>query len=337
MKIYRVIGVDSSHMHLFGLMRQVQQAEGFDLVGFADEDEEKRQRVSEEFGLGGSQLNADFRQLVADQRPDFAFICSTNSRHHEYVADLAELGVHCIVEKPFATHLWQVDAMVKACRENDVVLMCNFPTAWSASLRAAHQAVQEGAVGRVFQITFRGGHNGPTSDHDSWWYRPEDGGGVFLDYCCYGAAVATWFLGKLPKRVAGLAATLAKPVRSEDNAVLLAEYDDALCIFQATWTRIGKEPSYGPVINGLGGSITILGDQSYLLVTPEKKEGEVVKIEEPLPEGRRNAAEYMRTCIEDGHWPEGPIALEVTRGSQEILEAGQIALRTGSTVTLPVY
>ena len=337
MKTYRVIGVDGSHMHLFWMLRDLQPLEGFQLVGHADADPARRQEAQQKFGLDASQTLADVRQLVEEQKPDIAIVGAPNTRHHEYVETLAAMGVHCIVEKPFAARLWQADRMIDACRKHGVILMCNFPSAWSASLRAAQARVQNGDIGRMFQLTHRGGHTGPVPELDTWWYRPEDGGGVFLDYCCYGAALSTWFMGRLPARVTAMAVHADKPVRAEDNAVLLLDFDDALCICQGTWTRFGKEPSYGPVINGLDGSITIQGGGRYLLVTRDNPDGEVVQVSGGLPQGQESAVQYMATCIKEGHWPEGPLALDITRGAQEILEAGQLAIRTGATVSLPMY
>ena len=53
---------------------------------------------------------------------------------------------------------------------------------------AAHPGVRE----RVTALT--DAEKGAT-----WWYDAALGGGAYLDYCCYGTALAVWFFGRQPE------------------------------------------------------------------------------------------------------------------------------------------
>ena len=177
---------------------------------------------------------------------------------------------------------------------------------------------------------------GPTANFDSWWYRPQDGGGVLLDYCCYAANVFTWILGKVPRQVCGMADTLVKPVKSEDNAVLLLRYDDALCVSQATWTRFGPEPIHGPVINGTAGSVTVIGRNQVKHCTQENPVGDVIDVPDlPEPHMQSGPAYFVHALL-NGTAIESPCDAAFNRDGQEILEAGKIAVQTGVTVNLPI-
>ncbi len=334
----RIAAIEAKHMHVFDLMRQALQCEQAEFVGFADPDEANRQRAKTQLGLSDDLIFADHRQLLDQQKPQAVMICSTNAMHDDFVMECAARGIHCMVEKPFAARLIEVDRMIRACERAGVKLMCNFPSAWSAALRHARTLCDEGRIGRIFQITYRGGHAGPVRDLNTWWYRPEDGGGVLLDYCCYGANVSTWFLRKLPRLVTALAGTLAKPVKAEDNAVMLALYDDALCIFQATWTRPVPEPSYGPVINGLEGAITVVSGSQLRLFTPANSAagGELIEAP-PLPPGRRNGPEYFVNAILRDTPIEDPCSPQMNRDVQEILEAGMLSVQSGCATRLPLF
>ena len=57
---------------------------------------------------------------------------------------------------------------------------------------------------------------------------------------------------------------------------------------------------------------------------------------EPLPEGRRNAAEYFVHCLETGESIEGLCSPKVSRDAQEILEAGLVSADSGQVVNLPM-
>ncbi|MBI4551573.1 MAG: Gfo/Idh/MocA family oxidoreductase [Candidatus Latescibacteria bacterium] len=341
-RIFKVAAVDASHGHIFGLLREAINCPLAQVVGFADGEASNRDRVVRDYGLSHDQVFSDYRMLADRVKPDVVICCSPNAKHVEYVEDLAPRGVHVLIEKPFAARLGEVDRMIAAAARHGTYLMCNYPVAWQPSMRRAYDLVQAGTIGRVFQIALRGGHAGPTGKLPAeemrkfWWYRPELGGGVLLDYCCYGAFIASWFLGKLPRKVMGMAMTIDRPVEADDNAALLVQYDDALCMFGATWTRPAEYGNpFGPVINGLNGSLSFLSGDDLRLALPGK-EVEKIDVSQPMPEGERNGVEYFLNCIANGRPVGEPVSLKTTRMAQEILEAGLRSVETGRTVELPV-
>ena len=179
----RIIALESAHPHIHSLIRQAQEQEGAEFVGFADPNSEHRALTKERNEFDDDMVFADYERLLDERQPDAALICSTNADHVKYVEALAPRGINIMLEKPFAASLSDADRMIAACEQHGVTLMINFPTAWGPALRRAREIAQSGSLGQVFQIAFRGGHLGPTGALDTWWYRPQDGGGVLLDYC----------------------------------------------------------------------------------------------------------------------------------------------------------
>ena len=58
-----------------------------------------------------------------------------------------------------------------------------------------------------------------------------------MDYCCYGADMASYWLGR-PKSVVGIAARLEKDyIDVDDNAIILMKYPGAFGIAEASWTQ----------------------------------------------------------------------------------------------------
>ena len=55
-----------------------------------------------------------------------------------------------------------------------------------------------------------------------------------------------------------------------------------------------------------------------------------------LPEGEGNASEYFVGCIRRGEDPVGLTNPDLSRGAQEILEAGLLSATAGVAVSLPV-
>ena len=75
----------------------------------------------------------------------------------------------------------------------------------------------------------------------TWWYHRADGGGALLDYCCYGACLARYLVGKPADAATGYTANLAsKYGDAEDNAVITVRFPDA----NATKSKKALRPSW---------------------------------------------------------------------------------------------
>ena len=124
------------------------QAVGIPIVGAADIAEEGLQRAREHFG--SPQTYTDYREMLAETRPDFVSVVTAEMAHCEAVVAAAEAGVKAIMcEKPMAMDLAEGKEMLRACRENDVVLTISHQRQYGAQYVAARELVESGAIGDV--------------------------------------------------------------------------------------------------------------------------------------------------------------------------------------------
>jgi predicted dehydrogenase len=98
--------------------------------------------------------DTNLERLIADTRPDIAFVCSTTAEHPRVVETLARGGVHMIVEKPMADSNAAAESMVESAIRAGVVLAMNWPLAWVPSHRTCRRLVAEGALSSFRQSTF---------------------------------------------------------------------------------------------------------------------------------------------------------------------------------------
>jgi len=351
----RVVGIDFAHPHVMTLLRQVLGNPHAELVGIADANLEILQAAQRSFGLAEENLFTDYRRLLEERRPDIAIVCAANVNKAEYVEAIAARKVHLLVEKPMAARLHDADRMMAAADENGVRMMINWPMAWYPQIVTAHRLVSEGAIGELLQVHYRNGNRGPLyhkcapadpqPSRDQveryWMWRRDSGGGALLDYCCYGATLATWFHGKSPGRVTAMAAHV-RGFEVEDNVVIVAQYDKGLSILEATWTALTNpwlqqpEPPHGFVFLGEHGSLTAYdGPGPMKLCTPEHPEGKWLE-PDPLPEGRRNGVEYFVDCVRLDRPVEAPLSPAIGRAGQKILEAAILSIEQGRTISLPL-
>ena len=189
-----------------------------------------------------------------------------------------------------AATLEQADRMLTAARKAGTVLMVNWPTAWNRGIRTAYRLVQEGAIGQVWQLLWRGGHCGPDelgcSEHfcDFLFDSHLNGAGAFNDYGGYGASLCVLFLGR-PNRVVGMAGRLLKthlPV--DDNGMMILRYPNAMCRLEMTWTEaVPNKPPHDLMLHGTEG--TIIAGSDVVLYTRSSKDGKTIA-QMHCPKGR---------------------------------------------------
>ena len=222
---YRVGVIGFAHMHINELVRSFSQLPEVEWVACADTLPASQlradvpatrghnlKRAVEEFGI--PRAYDDYREMLAKEEFDIVIFCPENARHGEVAEAIAQSGAHMLTEKPMAASLGEALRMARAARQRGVTLAVNWPSAWDPAMRKAKDLIAAGEIGRILQVKWRNGASlGPLS-HGShhpggtvvtgvlseeelgreWWYQADDGGGTLLDYCCYGAVLASWLL-----------------------------------------------------------------------------------------------------------------------------------------------
>ncbi len=335
----RVGVLGMAHDHLWTNLRDVQSRNDVELIGAADLSPRLRDQFVEQTQC--TDTYEHWRELLDTQKPDAIYGFGATAHHAELVEQCAERGIHVMVEKPMAATLEQADRMLVAARRHDIRLMINWPTAWSRSIRTAYRLVQEGAIGRVWQVTWRGGHSGPDelgcSDEFCQFLFDKDlnGAGAFNDYGGYGACLCLLFMGGSPNSVVGMAGRLTKDhLAVDDNGAILMRYPRGLCRIEMTWSEaVPLIPAHDPVIYGTEG--TLIAGRQVMLHTRQKKEGTEVDLDE-LPEHGANATDHFLHSIRTGQEPQFQTGAELSRAAQEIMEGGLRSAMSGMEVSLPI-
>ena len=243
--------------------------------------------------------------LLDEEQLDIIIFCPENVLHGEVAEAIAEEGAHMVTEKPMAASLSEALRMVRAVQANGVELMVNWPTTWSPAVRTMKALIGRKIIGDVWQVKWRNGASmGPLSYSDpqpsysekgaEWWHQAAPGGGALLDYCCYGACLARWYLGEQAVAATGIRANLTSHYGdADDNAIITVRFPNALAILEATWTTWNAGVPTGPIAYGTRGTLVALRDtvEVYTTRSHGRSEPDQVVAGEPLPEGRATLAE----------------------------------------------
>lgn len=319
-------------------------------LSVADPNEPLLEQAAREHGV--ERRYRDYADLLEREQPDAVLIFVDNLSKVELVELAASHGKPVMIEKPMAATLAHAQRIRVAMNAAGVPLMVNWPTAWNPEIRQALDLAAEGEIGDVFRLSCRLGHGGPKEYGCSpyfwgWLYdRRRNGGGAYIDYCGYGASIARVLLGQ-PSRVQATIGRLQKDyVEVDDNAVLVLRYPGAMAVIEATWSANGPVPDSGPVLMGRDGTLVVRGKKALRegesaargaveLIDDAHPEGRILPAQQ-LPEGERSAVRYFLTCLREDRPVAGLVSWQVGLDTQEILEAGQLAARTGAEASLPL-
>ena len=354
MKPLRVAGLNFDHMHMGDLLRMCHKNPGVEIVGICDERRERMRAAAASFDLPKGRVFTDPDRCLRETGPDFVILCPATARHADYVERVAPYGVHILVEKPFAASLQEADRMIAAARRSGRLLAINWPLRWYPCHVTAHRLVREGRIGALQEVHFYDGNRGPlwhladkvevtpteAMKRRSWFYRRDSGGGSLLDYLGYGATLGTWYHGGAKPIEVTAVADQPRGLEVDEHSVTIARYAAGLSTFETRWGTftdpwiLQPQPKCGFVLKVEDGTISSYDyDRTVRVQTRRRPAARDVPVDALRPPVR-DPISYFAHCIREGCPVEGPLAPEIARIGQQIVDSAMKSARLRRTVKL---
>ena len=356
MKRWRIAGINFDHMHMGDLLRMASEHPDAEIVGICDEHPARMDAAKQKLSITDDRVFADFRECIERTKPDVVILCPATGRHAEWTERVAPLGVHILMEKPFAANLAEADRMIAAVATTGKQLAINWPLRWRASHVTAKRLIDEGVIGEVIEVHHYGGNRGPLRHladkvevseaeatrrkNESWFYKKSEGGGSLLDYLGYGVTIGSWFNGaKVPIEIT---CTVDQPTGLEvdEHSVTVARYETGLSKFETRWGTftdpwtLQPQPRCGFVIVGRAGTIASYDyDTAVRVQTAQKPEGFEVPAD-PLKPPFQNPVQYFLHCLSRSEPVEGPLSPALSRLGQRMVDAAVQSAAERRTVPL---
>ncbi len=139
---------------------------GFRVVAIGSRTREGAEAKAREVGIDPSTIGIydDIEALLADPAVDALSITTPHSRHAADVIAAAKAGKHCLVEKPIATNLEELEAMDAAVAEAGIRTVCGFVLRFNPATLATKAMIAEGLLGDVLYV------------QTDYWHNPEQSG-----------------------------------------------------------------------------------------------------------------------------------------------------------------
>ena len=215
--------------------KAIKDIEGANLVAC----QSRRLEAAEAFATEhGGKAYADLDAMLADPDVDIVTICTPSGAHLDPAVAAANAKKHVIVEKPLEVTLERCDAIIAACKENEVTLSTIFPSRFHDSSILLKKAVDEGrfgtlTLGDAYVKWFR-----TQEYYDSGQWRGTwelDGGGALMNQAIHSVDLLLWLMGDVAE-VSAQTATLAhERIEVEDVVTASLKFaNGALGVIEAT-------------------------------------------------------------------------------------------------------
>ena len=317
------------------------------LAAIADVNAEKGSERARELGCA---FYADYRELLAQERPDVVAVCTPHPTHAEITIAALEAGSHVLCEKPLASVLSEADAMIDAAERTGRLLAVNFQQRFRPEIEYARALIAGGELGDLVRSLciapwLRTHAYFRTASWRGTWQG--EGGGVLLNQAPHTIDLFIYLAG-MPSRVWGITRTVRQPIATEDVASVLLEYGNgAQGYFVASTVEAGPLGRIELVFeNGIlvlaKGSIQRYaftpGLTEHIRTSPKPfAEPEVREIPVELPAGRATHVEVYADfdqAVREGSAPRTPGREGLW--SLEFSSAAILSSYTDRPVTLPV-
>jgi predicted dehydrogenase len=288
--------------------------------------------------------------MLEKEQFDIVICCSENARHPEVVDACAAAGANVCVEKPMAMCLSDALRMARSCQAAGTTMIVNWPATWSPSARKVKALIDEGVIGRVLEVKWRGGHTGPLGSGAAhagvsetaapmtgiergatWWHQKSTGGGAMLDYCCYGSMLSRWYIGEPGVSAAGMRANLdSQWGDADDNGAMIVRFPSAMGLFEGSWTTWSHGVPPGPIVYGTTGVLVAESRDGKPVVRLDRGHGQTTIYDcEPLPEGRQQVPGEFIHHLDTGEPLHPTLEMMFNLEVMAILDAGVRSASSG--------
>lgn len=128
--------------------RVLASLEGVELVGVVDPN-------GDHHGVAGGRPVFETVAELIDRGVDYAMVAVPTGLHLEVGLQLAQAGVHAIIEKPLAESLDKAEALARAFAERGLIGGVGHIERYNPALQSARKRIEAGDLGEIYQVATR--------------------------------------------------------------------------------------------------------------------------------------------------------------------------------------
>jgi UDP-N-acetylglucosamine 3-dehydrogenase len=282
------------------------------------------------------QAAGSLAELLALPGLDLVSVCTDDQLHVEPCLAAAAAGKHILLEKPLATSVADADAIIAACRNNNITLMVGHVVRFDPRYQVGQQAIDAGEVGEIVQVFGR--RNNIVASGRRIGSRTS----VAFFLGAHDLDLMRWFCGSGVVKVhAESASKVLTDLGCEDSIFTVMKFaNGAVGCLETCWVVPEGVPNTLDArleVVGTKGRVAVrVGDESLEIASPTRAQRPDIAygpVFDGLQQGAlRTQLEHFADCLRTGRAP--LVSVEDARAAVVICEAIHESLRSGQPVVL---
>lgn len=165
-----------------------------DMVAFCDIVPERAAKAAEEYGVPGSKVYVDYKELLAAGGLDTVHVCTPNNSHAEIAIAAMESGYHVLTEKPMAKTAEDARKMVEASKRTGKLLSVGYQSRFRQDSQYLKKMIEDGELGEIY---FAKAHAVRRRAVPTWGVfldAEKQGGGPLIDIGTHALDLTLWLM-----------------------------------------------------------------------------------------------------------------------------------------------
>lgn len=165
-----------------------------EMVAFCDLVEERASEAAKKYGVEGSKVYTDYRELLKDGGIDVVHVCTPNDSHSYITIAALEAGKHVMCEKPMAKTAAEAKAMVEAAKRTGKKLSIGYNNRFRADSQYLKQACDRGDLGEIYYAKAHAIRRRAVPTWGVFLDEEKQGGGPLIDIGTHALDLTLWMM-----------------------------------------------------------------------------------------------------------------------------------------------
>ena len=180
------------------------QSEKCQIVALCDIILERAKQAAVDFDLPEAKVYEDYKQLLAEVKPDVVHVCTPNRSHSEITVAALEAGCHVMCEKPMAKTYAQAQEMLEAARRTGKKLTIGYQNRCTPESLYLKKACERGDLGEIYFAKAHAIRRRAVPTWGVFLNEYEQGGGPLIDIGTHALDLTLWEMDNYePRMVVG--------------------------------------------------------------------------------------------------------------------------------------
>ncbi|MCL2546944.1 MAG: Gfo/Idh/MocA family oxidoreductase [Oscillospiraceae bacterium] len=165
-----------------------------EMVGFCDIISARAEEAKAAFGSKDAKAYTDYKQMLAEVKPDVVHVCTPNKSHCEITCAALEAGAHVMCEKPMAKTAEDARKMLETSKKTGKLLSIGYQNRYRPDSLYMNKVCKRGDLGEIYFAKAIALRRRGIPTWGVFLNEEEQGGGPLIDIGTHALDLTLWMM-----------------------------------------------------------------------------------------------------------------------------------------------